>query len=168
MRWNPALKNLSNAHAPYAFLEPTDPILEQDKCFSSIGIDLARWSHTVFLPLTLVGDGRSYAIAHTEALVDHLGALERKALELGVTGLRTEILSCEQPVSDMAIISSLRGRLMDDATVIGTTSITWTVIRVSGSWKINQILFNDTVRDPSITAQVFLGHPNKKNAGHLE
>ena len=157
------MTEVSIEHEQDVFLDPIAPILEQDSCFGASGIDLARWSNTVFIPLTLVGDGRSYAIEDPNALVNHLVALERKAFELGVAGLRTEILSCEKPVPDMAIVSSLRERLSGVGAVLGTVSMTWTVLRFDGSWKINQILFNDTVRDPSVTAQVFLAHHNKKS-----
>ena len=144
------------------FQEPADPITAQDSCFSEAGLDVVRWSRTVFLPLTLFGDGRSFALDDEQALTGHLRALESKAIQLGVTRLRTEIISHSMPVPNMAIVSTLRERLSNNGTVLGTVSMTWTVIRSEGSWKINQILFNDSVRDPSVTAQVFLGHPNKK------
>ena len=136
-----------------------DVVLLQDACLDESGIDYARWQTTVFLPLTLLSDGKLFVLDTPEAFVAHLKALEKKAFELGVTALKTRILSHVQPSADMAIISSIRDRLSKDK-VIGSSSITWGLLRVGGTWKINQILFNDGVYNPSIVAQVFLGRPN--------
>ncbi len=142
--------------------EPSRTVLMQDECYSADGIDARRWMQTVFIPLTMVGDGKTFTIDTEDAFSDHLKALEEKAIELGVAALRTEIQSCAYMIEDMAIISSVRHRLSAKGKVLGSTSITWTVIRVDEHWKINQILFNDAVQDPSVVAQVFLGHPSKR------
>ena len=74
--------------------------------------------------------------------------------------LETQLIVSDIGVSTTEkIISSIRDRLSKEK-VIGSSSITWGLLRVGGTWKINQILFNDGVYNPSIVAQVFLGRPN--------
>ncbi|MEM1277413.1 MAG: hypothetical protein AAGH74_12865 [Pseudomonadota bacterium] len=143
-------------------LDPADVVLAQDKCLTADGVDYARWLETVFIPLSLISEGKSFHIESDEAFVGHLKALEEKAFELGVVALETQILSHVRPSVDMAILSSIRRRLGANDEVIGESSITWTVIRVGEGWRVNQIFFNDSVYDPSIVGQVFLGRSNKK------
>lgn len=143
-------------------LDPAEVVLAQDKCLSAAGLDYTRWLETVFIPLTLISEGKTFHIETEEAFVEHLRALEEKASELGVTTLETQILSHVRPSVDMAILSSIRRRLAADGELVGESSITWTVIRTGEGWRINQIFFNDSVHDPSVVGQVFLGRSNKK------
>lgn len=142
--------------------DPVAVVLEQDECVSERGIDYSRWTETVFIPLTLVADGRFIPIDSDDALIEHLRALERKARELGITALRTEILSLNQRSEGLAIIRSIRHRLSATGHVIGSSSMTWSLIRLGTGWKINQIHFNDSTLNPSVVAQTFLGRGNER------
>jgi len=144
------------------YTDPVGVVLIQDACISDAGIDLERWTKTVFLPLTMSSDGNLFTVEDEPGFHEHLKMLEKKAKDLGVTKLRTRVLSHIQPSDEMAIVSSIRDRVSGDGTVIGSSSITWTLMSLQGAWKINQILFNDAIYDPSIVAQVFLGLPNKE------
>ncbi|MEM7056221.1 MAG: hypothetical protein AAF557_01405 [Pseudomonadota bacterium] len=144
------------------YSDPVGVVLIQDTCLSERGIDYDRWTKTVFLPLTMSSDGNLFSVDDKSEFIDHLQMLQKKAGQLGVVALRTRVLSHIQPTEAMSIVSSIRDRLSGDGEVVGSSSITWTLILVNGAWKISQILFNDGVYDPSIVAQVFLGHPNKE------
>jgi len=144
------------------YSDPVGVVLIQDACMSEAGIDFARWTKTVFLPLTMSSDGNLFTVEDEPGFHDHLSMLSKKALDLGVTKLRTRVLSHIQPSDEMAIVSSIRDRMAGDGKIIGSSSITWTLMSLNGAWKINQILFNDAVYDPSVVAQVFLGRPNKE------
>lgn len=141
----------SATHGP-----PSDPVavvMEQDACLLPDGVDIPRWTRTVFLPLTMITERGQMVIETEEQFVEHLGEIFRTAQSIGATGLRTEILSNIRPSEDIAIIGSIRHRVGERDRVLGSASITWQLIRVSGSWKISQIHFNDTRLDPSIVAQ---------------
>lgn len=140
---------------------PADAVLAQDACMNNAIIDYDRWATTVFFPLTLVGDGRTFVIETKAELTAHLKALKKKVDELGVVAIRTRILSTQRASKDVAVISSVRERVGSRGELIGSTSVTWTVLNDGGAWKINQILFNDDILDPSVVAQVFLGRGNK-------
>lgn len=144
------------------YADPVGVVLLQDACLSEAGIDCERWTKTVFFPLTMSSDGNLFTIETEACFHEHLKMLEKKACQLGVVALRTRILSHIQPSEDMSIISSIRDRLGKDGRVIGSSSITWTLISVDGAWQISQILFNEGVYDPSVVSQVFLGRPNKE------
>lgn len=134
------------------------PVMTQDVCFSSDGIDYARWLETVFLPLTLVGDGKAFVIDSRADFIEHLQALEETAAELGIAQLRTSIVSAKALGKNVFVVRTIRERLDKDEEVIGRTLITWTVIKTEGTWKINQILFDDAKLDPSVVAKTFLGY----------
>ena len=144
------------------YADPVGVVLLQDKCMSEDGIDYELWTSTVFLPLTMSSDGNVFTVEDEAGFSEHLSMLWQKALELQVVRLRTRILSHIQPSEDMSIVSSIRDRIAGDGTVIGSSSITWTLLRENQRWLINQILFNDGIYDPSIVAQTFLGLPNKE------
>ena len=144
------------------FSDPVGVVLIQDECLTEAGIDYDRWTSTVFLPLTLSSDGNLFAVEDEAAFRNHLRLLGERAKELGVTQLRTRILSHIQPNEGMSIVSSIRDRLASDGGIIGSSSITWTLLLQNGNWQINQILFNEGTYDPSVVSQVFLGLPNKE------
>ncbi len=144
------------------YTDPVGVVLIQDACMSEAGIDFVRWSKTVFLPLTMSSDGNLFSVEDEPGFHEHLKMLESKATALGVTALRTRVMSHIRPSEDMAIVSSIRDRMSKDGGIVGSSSITWTLISLNGAWKISQILFNDAIYDPSIVAQVFLGRPNKE------
>ncbi|MEL6963537.1 MAG: hypothetical protein AAFO01_12320 [Pseudomonadota bacterium] len=115
----------------------------------------------MFLPLTLVGGGRTFVLHDRAALIEHLKALEQKGQELSIAKLRTQILSSRDEVDGVTVIDSFRERLSADGTILGTVSMTWTVIRAGCGWKVSQIHFNDSRSDPSVVAQVFLKHSER-------
>lgn len=144
------------------YSDPVGVVLIQDTCMSETGIDVERWTKTLFLPLTMSSDGNLFTVENEPELHEHMKMLEKKAKDLGVTTLRTRVLSHIQPSDEMAIVSSIRDRIAGDGAIIGSSSITWSLMSLQGAWKINQIMFNDAIYDPSVVAQVFLGLPNKE------
>lgn len=117
-------------------------------------IDYCRWTDTIFFPLTMHCDGTTLVVHDRDAFREHLQDLECMAIEMGAATIRTRILSHLRPVEEMAIISSVRDRLSADDTVLGSASMTWSVIRVGDEWKINQIHFNDDRYDLSVVAHM--------------
>ncbi|MEM6933638.1 MAG: hypothetical protein AAF526_08615 [Pseudomonadota bacterium] len=143
---------MSKVHYPDAVAA----VLEQDLCLQDGSIDVERWSTTVFLPLTMVAGGRTFAICDQTALCEHLRALERKSRELRIASFRTNVKTVLQASDDMSIISVVRERLRKDGVALGKSSITFSILRVEEEWLINQVMFNDSRHDPSVVAQAFL------------
>ncbi|MEM1161632.1 MAG: hypothetical protein AAGJ28_11915 [Pseudomonadota bacterium] len=141
--------------------QPESVVLEQDACLQEGRIDYARWTKTVFLPLSLVGDGKVFVVEDAAAFTEHLKALEVRSQEIGVFSLRTTIGKVTRSNSGIVLIRSVRARLAKDGAEIGKSSITWTLIMDGDRWKISQISFDDALLDPSVTSQVFLGRQNK-------
>lgn len=132
--------------------DPAQPVLEHDDCFHPNGIDVDRWSDTMFFPVVMISESGQTVLDDMDAFAKHLTDLASAGRAFGVHGIRTRILSNIQTSEDVAIISSIRDRIDGDGEVIGSASITWLLVRDQGHWKINQIHFNDGRLDPSIVA----------------
>ena len=137
--------------------DPASVVLTQDLCLHADRMDYDLWTSTVFLPLVLVCDGNPIVIQNEEAFRAHLDDLFAVARQRGIAGLRTKILSTVQPGDDIAILTSIRDHLSATGQVLTSTSMTWTTIRTDGTWRINQIHFNDSRYDPSVTAELLGG-----------
>ncbi|MEM6548291.1 MAG: hypothetical protein AAF713_11165 [Pseudomonadota bacterium] len=130
-------------------------ILEQDNCFSETGIDFQRWAKTIYFPLLLMSERRTFTINDGDELTEHLRALETAALQQGIARLQTRIQSLSTMGPKVAIVRTIRDRLGANEEIIDSTSMTWTLIHTANSWRINQIYFNDSRYDPSVVFQVF-------------
>ena len=143
--------------APWDELDPAAVVVAHDGFVSADGIDAEAWGQTVFLPLVMLHQGGTEVVEDRDEFIAHMERLWQKARQHGIAGLRTRILSHVQPRDDMAILSTFRDRLDARGNVMASTSITWTVLRTPGGWKINQIHFNDARFDPSLVTQVSEG-----------
>ncbi|MEM7060209.1 MAG: hypothetical protein AAF557_21720 [Pseudomonadota bacterium] len=136
-------------------LDAAAVVQQQDTCLNEDGIDCESWAKTVFLPLTLISENSSFHIRNNKGLFEHLKKLEKEAKKIGIAKLQTCIISQNQRGRDMSVVSSVRKLLSSEGLLIGSTSITWTLLKLENLWKINLILFNDSVFDRSVVARVF-------------
>ncbi|MEM7742596.1 MAG: hypothetical protein AAF409_02700 [Pseudomonadota bacterium] len=134
---------------------PAEVVLEQDHCIGPDHLDIARWTATVFFPLVMVSSTGTLAIDDAEAFAAHLEELRDTAGRgRGMAGFRTRITSEITPAENIAIVGSYRDHVDAAGDVITSSSITWSLIRSGGAWKINQIHFNDARQDPSVVSDI--------------
>ena len=133
---------------------PASPMLSHDRLLVDGYLDVETWLRTLFLPVLVLTEEGNMLYETEEDARGHLSWLSEVAQQSGTVGLRTRIVSTRQTGDDIALVTTLRDRVSADDQVIGTTSITWTVIRDQNEWKISQIHFNDARLDPSLVAQM--------------
>lgn len=134
---------------------PSEPVLAQGDSYGPDGMDVGGWLATIFFPLVISYQGGTEVYVSEEIYVrDHLFPLVETAQDNGIFGLHTEITGIEQTGENIATLKSLRSHLGPDRKVLTTVSVTWTVIREAGVWKINQIHFNDHRADRSVVARM--------------
>lgn len=127
-------------------LDPVDVILLQDRAFGAARIDIDLWLRSLHDPVRLLSDENPKGMMlDYAAVIEELLLTETAARADGIAKLRTRILTHLQPTEDLAIIASHRDRLSIQNVVLGTTSMTWTLTRPDGIWRISQIFF-DTPR----------------------
>ena len=133
--------------------DPVDVILMQDRAFGPDRIDIDLWLRSLHDPVRLVRDGDAKGLVLDYAgVIEELLRTEKAARKDGIVKLRTRILTHLQPTEDLAIIASHRDRLSAQNVVLGTTSMTWTLTRPDGIWRISQIFFDSpsySMRDDS-------------------
>ena len=133
--------------------EPTAIVLAQDRCLRDGIIDREAWRQTVFVPMSLVSDGKTHVIADEADFEKMMDDLQHYATAHGITHIRTRI-SAHIGVSDnVATIPGLRDH-MAGSERIATASMTFSVMRDSSGWRINQIHFNDHTADLSAMTQI--------------
>lgn len=140
--------------AQRADMTPSEVVTEQDQCIGQGLLDVARWCSTVFFPLVMMSETGTMIVDSPRMFERHLFDLQQTALLRGVVGFRTRITSESQPAVNVAIVGSLRDHYDAAGHAVGTTSITWSLVRTDGVWKINQIHFNDTRHDPSVVSEM--------------
>ena len=117
-------------------------------------IDRVAWRETVFLPMSLITDGRTHVIEDEDAFKRGLDDLENYAQAKGMTHFRTRILSHISLSDSAATIAGLRDHMTGEKR-LATASMTFSVLRDGNDWRINQIHFNDHTADLSATTQIF-------------
>ena len=144
--------------------EPVFPILVQDKCLDENGIDFVRWMRTSSSQITILSEGKLLYLPDESAIMEHLQAIERTTLNLGVVRIETQIVSQVNLPDGPSVIGAIRRRHDRSGSVIGACSINWIVDRTDSHWKISQILFDDFSYDPSVVSQTFLRKVEKATA----
>jgi len=134
-------------------MNAADVVLLQDRAFGSGETDEELWLSTLTFPLTIKTTDRIMVLKTPEETRGEIRAVVAAARAGGVHTIRTRILSHIQPTDEVAIIASMRDRLSATGGVLGSTSITWTLIRVGEDWKINQLFFDNPVYDLSPTVE---------------
>ena len=134
--------------------DPGATVLAQDACVGAGGLDIPRWTATVFFPLTMISTNGTMVIDHAEGFAEHLTRLSEFMQRRGAVSLRTHITGQSQPADNMAIVTSLREHLNTASHVVTTSSITWSLILTPSGWRINQIHFNDARNDPSVVSEM--------------
>lgn len=132
------------------YSSPEAPVLAHDRMIDKDGLDADGWRATLFLPVVVNGaTGRH--IFETDAEVFRvLEKVSEKWRAEGVAAQRTHVKSVVKTGENIATIISFRERLAIDGTLLGRESITWTVLRERGAWKINQVHLNAGRLDPQM------------------
>lgn len=117
-------------------------------------IDREAWRKTVFLPMSLVSDGKTHLVEDDAEFARMMDDLEAYAQENGLTHVLTRILSHISVSENVSTITGLRDHMADDKR-LATASMTFSVILSGAGWRINQIHFNDHTADMSAMTQIF-------------
>ncbi len=133
-------------------MNAADVVLLQDRAFGPEETDEDLWMSTLTVPLTMKTVNRTMVLKSRAEVLHELRAVIDAVRADGVRALRTRILSHIQPTDELAIIASMRDRVSGSGGIIGSTSITWTLIKVGEEWKINQLFFDNPAYDISPTA----------------
>ena len=134
-------------------MNAADVVLLQDRAFGPEETDEDLWMSTLTVPLTMKTVNRTMVLKSRAEVLHELRAVIDAVRADGVRALRTRILSHIQPTDELAIIASMRDRVSGSGGIIGSTSITWTLIKVGEEWKINQLFFDNPAYDISPTVE---------------
>lgn len=126
-------------------LSPSEVVRLHDTAYGPTDIDYAAWIETLTFPFTMISRAGDEVFDGPEAIERQLRGLDQVARSDGIIGLRTRILSEVEITDGIAIVTSHRDRLARSGPsegVLGTTPITFTLVKTDDGWKINRIFFD--------------------------
>ncbi|MEM7190371.1 MAG: hypothetical protein AAF439_12230 [Pseudomonadota bacterium] len=121
--------------------DPIDVVLRQDRAYGPDGCDIDLWMSTLTWPLTLRSGADQVVLPDYASIVSELGRVTELAQREGVVRMQTRILSHLRPADDTVILSSIKDRFDADDKLIGSSSMTWTLVLLDSDWKIRQLSF---------------------------
>lgn len=137
--------------------DPVEAILRQDRAFLPGGIDFDLWMSTLSFPMIMMTQTHTAVVQSRDDAIAWLKDSEIKARAEGAVALCTQIRTHLEVSEDEAVISSVRRRISAAGIVVGSNSMTWTVIREGTFWKIRFLLFDETHANGTLT----FGAPGK-------
>ncbi len=116
-------------------------------------IDRDAWRRTVFLPMSLISDGRTYFFPDEDGFTRMIAELQKYADARGMTQINTRILTHVRVSDNVSTITAIRDHIASEEK-IASASLTFTTIRAGKDWRVSHIHFNDHRADTSAMTQI--------------